>query len=108
MVKFSIISDVSGITQAMENRASSVRQILERQVLDSCEPYVPYNTGNLCRSGKTSGGYVIWDADYASDCYYANRSFNKKHHPKACARWFEAAKSENLENWKRTVIAYFT
>ncbi|MBQ8333057.1 MAG: hypothetical protein IJX93_04720 [Clostridia bacterium] len=84
---------------------SAVRQ-LESAVLASCEPFVPYKTGQLCRSGHASGsgtaGSVTWSAPHAAECYYANRSFNKKHHPHATARWFDAAKAADFESWRRT------
>lgn len=103
MIKFTVTADVASIGTMLDGRVESATRLLERAVLASCEPYVPYYTGNLCSSGYVSGagnrGEVTYSADYASECYYASRSFNKKKHPKACARWFEAAKAADLDKW---------
>lgn len=72
---------------------------LEQAVVNSCDQYVPYNTGRLAESVRHVGGAVEYTAEYAGECYYANRSFNLKKHPKACARWFEAAKAVSLAEW---------
>lgn len=93
----------------LEKRLPDACRELEKAVLKSCEPYVPYRTGKLFRSGHPSGsgtgGSVTWSASYASECYYARRSFGKRVHPHATARWFEAAKAADLENWCRTAAS---
>lgn len=103
MVKVTVTTDIGTIGEALSGRIESTTRLLERAVLASCEPYVPYYTGNLCSSGHVSGvgnrGEVTYSADYASECYYASRSFNRKKHPKATARWFEAAKTADLDKW---------
>ena len=94
-----------------KNIPSALRR-LENAVLASSEPYVPYRTGELCRSGHPSGnghvGQVTWSAPHASECYYARRSFGKKFHPHATSRWFEAAKAADLEQWRRTAADALT
>lgn len=96
----------------LEKNIPSALRRLESDVLASCEPYVPYRTGELCRSGHPSGsgstGSVTWSAPHASECYYARRSFGKKFHPHATSRWFEAAKAADLEQWRRTVSSALT
>ena len=91
--------NISGISARIQ-RASAAAQakLCERVLTDSAE-YVPYRTGKLCSSGKVGAGIITWTADYAHECYYAERTFSKKAHPKATARWFEAAKSANLAAW---------
>lgn len=103
MVKITVTTDIATICEAMSGRIEDTTRLLERAVLASCNPYVPYYTGNLCSSGHVSGvgnnGEVTYSADYASECYYASRPFNKKKHPKATSRWFEAAKADDLDKW---------
>jgi len=96
----------------LEKRVPGALRVMEAAVLKSCEPYVPYRTGELCRSGHPSGagseGAVTWSASHAAECYYASRSFGKKIHPHATARWFEAAKAADLESWRRAAAAALT
>lgn len=104
MVNFSIKADLSGIEERLEERARLAENRLEEAVLSSCGEYVPYRTGELYFSGSAAGdGRVIWSAPHASECYYASRAFSKKRHPRATARWFEAAKAASLPSWENTV-----
>ena len=70
--------NISGISARVQ-RASSAAQarLCERVLTDSAE-YVPYRTGKLCSSGKVGVNSVSWTADYARECYYAERTFSKK------------------------------
>lgn len=91
--------NISGISARIQRASASAQaKLCERVLTDSAE-YVPYRTGRLCSSGKVGAGIITWTADYARECYYADRTFSKKAHPKATARWFEAAKSANLAGW---------
>jgi hypothetical protein len=78
---------------------------LDLQVLKDCDPYVPYDSGNLRNSGiratKPGEGQVIWDAPYAFAQY--NGAPRKSHdvHPQAVLRWFEAAKAVRKDAWLR-------
>ena len=85
--------NISGISARVQ-RASATAQakLCERVLADSAE-YVPYRTGKLCSSGKVGEKSVSWTAEYAREC-------SKKAHPKATARWFEAAKSANIAVWE--------
>lgn len=108
MVSFSVRTDLSGIEGKIEGRAREAECRLEEAVLSACGEYVPYRTGELYSSGKTTGsGKVVWTAPHASECYYANRPFSKKRHPKATARWFEAAKAVSLPQWESAVKQHF-
>lgn len=92
--------NISGISARIQRASASAQaKLCERVLADSAE-YVPYRTGKLCSSGKVGVNSVSWTADYARECYYAERTFSKKAHPKATARWFEAAKSANLAAWE--------
>ena len=95
--------ELGGISARIQ-RASSAAQarLCERVLTDSAE-YVPYRTGKLCSSGKVGEKSISWTANYARECYYAERTFSKKAHPKATVRWFEAAKSANLAAWENEI-----
>ncbi len=109
MVRFNVAVNMEGLGEKLGNRHRDASRVLEEAVLASCEPFVPYRTGRLCKSGRATGdGRVVWAADYARDCYYASRAFSKKHHPRACAGWFEAAKGECLGGWKAAVAGAMT
>lgn len=103
MLNLTVTAQLSPLTAGLERNLSAAARKLETEVLRSCEPFVPYNTGRLCASGHASGsgtsGEVVWDAAYAAECYNASREFNHRHHPRACARWFEAAKASDLPLW---------
>ena len=112
MIRFTVNYSSPLSAARMEQKIPQVLRTLESAVLASCEPYVPYRTGELCRSGHASGsgsaGSVTWSAPHAAECYYARRSFQKKIHPHATARWFEAAKAAELESWRKTAAAALT
>ena len=92
--------DISGISARVQRASAAAQARLCETVLADCAEYVPYRTGKLCSSGKVGAGIITWTTDYARECYYADRIFSKKAHPKATARWFEAAKSANLAGWE--------
>lgn len=103
MININITTELGAIIHSIDERVPTALRALESAILASCEPFVPYNTGELCNSGHASGdgnrGEVTWSANHASKCYYADREFNRKHHPHACARWFEAAKAIDGAKW---------
>ena len=103
MLNLTVTAQLRPLTAGLEKNLSAAARKLETEVLRSCEPFVPYNTGRLCASGHAVGngasGEVVWDVNYAAECYNASREFNHRHHPRACARWFEAAKASDLPLW---------
>lgn len=105
MVKVTISAD--GIGNAILSRIPQAEEKLRRAVIDSCEPFVPYRTGELCRSviseGTGNDGRIVYTARHAALCYYASRPFSKNVHPTACAHWFEAAKSSDMGQWLTVV-----
>jgi hypothetical protein len=76
---------------------------LDNEVLKDSDPYVPMRTGNLRNSGirgtNVGSGRVIYNAPYASKCYYGHMNFSKAKHPQACRQWFEKAKAANKAKW---------
>ncbi len=111
MVKVTIRAD--GIGNHLRGRIPSAVQAVGRAVIASCEPFVPYATGELCHSAvflpaEEGTGTVVYRASHASLCYYAEREFSRKHHPQACAHWFEAAKAVDLEKWRKIAASAIT
>ena len=84
-------------------------------VMNDCEVYVPYDTGNLCRSAAVSpvtaedggiGCNVVWSAPYASSVYYGDARgvrFRTEHHAHARARWFDGARAVCGDRWTELV-----
>ena len=78
---------------------------LANEVAETTDPYVPFRTGWLKNCVRIEDNTsvrkrIVYYASYASECYYADHSFNPRRHPLATARWFEAAKAANLELWR--------
>lgn len=117
MLGFSVTTDfdASGLGTRWQGILSSAVDRLGDTVSRDCEVYVPYDTGNLCRSVTRSsvtaeenliGCDIIWTAPYASAVYYGDTRgvrFRTEHHAHASARWFEGAKSACSEGWAETV-----
>lgn len=105
LVKITIGAGVGGIADGIRRKIPAAMQALEGEIIRSCEPFVPYRTGELCRSasavydGNSGDGWIIYSAKHAARCYYAERPFCKKYHPLASARWFEAAKRGDMRKW---------
>ena len=112
MIVFTVDRNIPMLRSNLEKYLPGAVRAVESAVLNSCEPFVPYRTGQLCRSGHTSGvglqGSVTWSAPHAAECYYASRSFGKKHHPHATSRWFEAAKAKDMEQWRMAAADVLT
>lgn len=93
--------------QYTENRFAvkykKAQQWLDNEVLKDSDPYCPFRTGNLARSGQRGtqlgSGKIVYNAVYASRCYYGKFNFSKDKHPLACRQWFEKAKGVNKKKW---------
>lgn len=82
-----------------------VQKIVDSEVLRRCDPYVPFNTGYLKKSGitgtKIGKGEVVYNAVYAHTNYYANAGKGKEGTSKGGMRgkfWFERMKADHLED----------
>lgn len=101
--------DIPATMARFDPRYVRAQKWLDSEVLKDCSPYVPFRTGNLDSSGirgtVIGSGEVIYNAPYAKKCYYAGESvtFNKTHHPKATAQWFEKAKAAKCKSWENGV-----
>ncbi len=107
--------DVSGITSKAARALDGALWVTAENVLSDCRDYIPYETGDLRNSGKAKAkdgkGTVEWGTDqktaqYARIQYYGvglnhGTVANAVSAPKACAKWFEAAKAVRKKDWER-------
>lgn len=113
------ISVLGRDTAALEGRLLAARAaasgVVARNALSDCEPFVPFDSGALRRSGTPvehadGSATVEWgtDADtaaYARKQYYGNYRHdtvqNGLNAPKAQGHWFDGARAERLAEWER-------
>lgn len=103
--------DDAGLGACCSSAFSSAVGVLGDAILHDSDPYVPYDTGHLSRSGTrssvtdTAAGFgcsVVWKTPYARAVYYGDGRrirFRTEHHPHARARWFEGARNAALPGW---------
>ncbi len=117
MLGFSVTTDfdASALAGRWQEVLSAAVGRLGDTVINDCEVYVPYDTGNLCRSVSRSpvtaeegavGCDIVWSAPYASAVYYGDTRgirYRTEHHAHASARWFEGAKAVCGEGWTEVV-----
>lgn len=81
---------------------------LDSEVLRYAEPYIPFRTGMLVRSGISGtvigNGEVIYNAPYAKGQYYHGRI------PKGAALrgryWIERMKADHIEELRSAVTSF--
>ena len=73
-----------------------VQRYVDNAVLDFCADYIPFDTGELNRSGERNtrigSGEVIYEAPYARRWYYRDAQFQGS--PKRGTYWFERMKQD--------------
>ncbi len=86
-----------------------VQRAVDSEVLRRCDPYVPFRTGFLKKSGilatKIGSGEVIYNAVYANINYYNNAGKGKQGTTKGGLRgkfWFERMKADHLQDILKT------
>ncbi|MGN1203160.1 MAG: minor capsid protein [Eubacterium sp.] len=87
----------------------NVQKVIDSEVLRRCDPYVPFRTGALKKSGilgtKIGSGEVIWNAVYANRNYYTNAGRGKQGTASGGLRgkfWFERMKADHLPDILKT------
>lgn len=85
--------DEYGITQ----------QALDNVILQTCDPYIPFDTGMLRDSGHINtvigSGIVRYRTPYARKQYYENRGGDGLRGK----LWFERAKADHIDDWAQVV-----
>lgn len=91
------------IKQKIDAGSSRAQKVLDTLVLRDSNKYAPMDTSALIKSGITStvigSGLVTWSAPYSRAQYYGKPNKSHQKNPNASMRWFEVAKSKNLETW---------
>lgn len=99
----------------LKSISSKAERTLAVQVLKDTRPYVPALTESFSNRARTDGRFIIYPGPYARYLYYGkvmvgrppkvatdkDLVFTKTTHAKAQSHWFEAAKAQNLQKWKR-------
>lgn len=82
-----------------------VQKVVDSEVLRRSDPYVPFRTGFLKKSGilatKIGSGEVIYNAVYAEKNYYHNAGKGKQGTASGGRRgkfWFERMKADHLND----------
>lgn len=97
--------DWAALKDRLGKNVDKAQAALDIQILKDCDPYIPWDQGELrndgVRSTEPGSGFVRWLKSYAFRQY--NSLPNKSHdaHPQAVLRWFEAAKAVKKEAWLR-------
>lgn len=86
-----------------------VQKAVDSEVLRRSDPYVPFRTGFLKKSGilgtKIGSGEVIYNAVYADKNYYHNAGRGKQGTARGGLRgrfWFERMKADHLQDILKT------
>lgn len=94
--------------------------VLDSEVLRYSEPYVPFKTGMLARSGiigtRLGSGEVVYNAPYAKKQYYFGRTAKGLVYsrsgktPKGSSLrgryWIERMKADHLEDLRKVVVKF--
>lgn len=92
------------------DESGNVQKAVDSEVLRRSDPYVPFRTGALKKSGilgtKIGSGEVVYKAVYAHTNYYLNAGKGKQGTQKGGIRgkfWFERMKADHLDDILKTV-----
>lgn len=84
------------------------QKVVDSEVLRYCDPLVPFQTGNLKRSGQLGttigSGTVCYIAPYAKFQYYCT-SETRPYAPNRGAKWFERMKTAYKKDIERAAQA---
>jgi len=76
---------------------------LDNEILKDSEPFVPFDTGALTRSGQMGtvlgSGILVYNTPYAKAQYYGTGTKSRDVHAQACPQWFEKAKAIHKLKW---------
>lgn len=95
--------------RARLNKAIKRAQMkLDTQVINDSNYFIPHITGTLEDSAVINtvigSGLVKWKTDYARRQYYGiDFDHSKQSNPNARSKWFEAAKAQKIEQWRKLV-----
>jgi hypothetical protein len=80
---------------------------LKGQIAADTAQYLPRITGDLEHSihpsSESADSKLIWNIPYARRQYYGQFKHSAQSHPLACRLWYEVAKAQFKETWRRVV-----
>lgn len=92
--------DWAKLQRRFTGNVEQAQQALDSQILADTEPFVPFDQGDLARSGiRSEPGFIKWDTPYARKQYYDLPNKSRARHPAATTYWFEAAKALHRRKW---------
>lgn len=87
-------------TQRINGNIMNAQEFVDSEVLRRCDPYVPFRTGVLKKSGilgtEIGSGEVSYIAPYARKQYYRNKGNGKRG-----KLWFERMKQDYKDEIRR-------
>lgn len=99
--------DEGELVKRIEAAATKAQKQLDARVLSDSNYWCPLDTGTLMRSAELAtrlgSGQLEWRTPYAQKQYYGDFDHTKSLKPHATAMWFETAKAQNAEDWRRLV-----
>ncbi len=118
MMRFTGISFASDFKSRMKGNFEKAQKFVDSETLRLCDPYVPFRTGMLKKSGISGtvigSGVVEYTAPYAKQQYYTNAGRGKGglnsagHKGMRGKEWFERMKADHLDEIERKVKENFT
>lgn len=82
IIKTSFNSDLSMLKRRNLETGGAVQKTVDSEVLRRSDPYVPFRSGALKKSGilgtRIGSGLVVYNATYADRQYYHNRGKGKQ------------------------------
>lgn len=104
MFKVDVKVELSDIDGKVGNALDHGQFKLDQMVLSDSNYYIPKDQGYLEESSLTHSkpgeGEVVWQTPYARRLYWNPQyDFSTDKNPNARGLWFEAAKSEKLNEW---------
>lgn len=96
--------DPSKLKKKLDTQNVQAVRWLKNEIAKDTEPFVPFKTGTLSRSVRSSVAsedkYLIYNTKYARRLYEGTHfNFNRTKHPQATYAWFEKSKAINLKKW---------
>lgn len=100
-----LVMNTGKVTARYAGNIAAAQRFLDSSVLKDSEPYVPYKSGHLARSGQRGtsigSGQVRYTAPYARKQYYLYPVKNTNVHKQASMQWFEKAKAVKKSDWMK-------
>ena len=95
-------------------KGGEIQKFIDVIVMKDIEPYLPYDKGQLKRSGEVNttigDGEITWKTPYVKSLWHGKSSkgndlkYNTSGHPLAGKMWAERYKADRLQNLRSKLI----